>query len=311
MKKVKTPKVIPKAKQSRKSLPPISPAVLSPQTESLIATLSEGERQLLRDVLEVSAKTKMPPMTLLESCRTVGSLFPVDELMGLAKWSSQELEAFGWKQVQVWEGLFTLYRRGNVFVAELSDRLVDKEMKYRKANTQKIRNAAGIGIQELEKLQRALFCLHLRKLMGKSLGPIDAVILSDLTESVGAMMSEAWNYFPKKKQGAVSLGESSSVSGSSNRAVELTRFFSKAVSGLMNLKNHTKKATFSFSDIGKERAAIECARSLCGVLKRLPTKSEFRIAMEEKDYVYPNDRSRAAAKWDNMFLRCGLEALKD
>ena len=329
-KKVKTPKAEPKAKPSRK-LPLVSPVDLSPETkshavasgkewigvglsaeiETLIATLSDQQRQMMRTVLEVVARTKLTPKVLFEDFTIFGRLFPRHDLIRMGGWSPEEIDAKGWKPLKSWDGLFSLYKQGNEFVAEMSDRLVAIHTKYRKANTQEVKNEAGIGNVELENLQRALFLLNLRKRKVISCGDIDAIILSDLTESIGAMMSEAWHYIPKKMEGAVSLRASSSDSGSSNRAGELKRFFSRAVDGLMKLK-YPSRAKSSGAVVAKEVLAIEQAQLLCGKLRRLPTKSEVRFAMEESEHGFSTERSKGVdGKWRDLFQRCGLDALKD
>ena len=328
-KKVTPPKAGLKAKTSRK-LPPTSPVGLSPETkahpvdsskewigiglppeiETLIATLSDQQRQMMRTAFQVVVRTKLTPKVVIEDFTIFGSLIPNNELIRIGGWSPEEIDALGWKPLKSWDGLFSLFRKGNGFVAEMSDRLVAIHSKYRKANTQEVKNKAGIGNEELEKLQRALFLLNLRKRKVISCGEMDAIILSDLTESIGAMMSEAWHYIPKKLEGAVSLQASSSDSGSLNRAEELKRFFSRAVDGLMKLKYPTR-AKSSGADVAKEVLAIEQAKLLCGNLCRLPTKSEVRFAMEEQGHRYSDERSRAASNWKNLFKRCGLEALKD
>jgi hypothetical protein len=290
-KKLKTPKAVPKAKPSRKTLPSISSAGLASKTESLLATLSQGEMLMLRAVLEASVRTKLSSNALLESYSILGSLFPVEELMRLSKWSSKELEAFGWKRVQVWDGLFTLYQNGEIYRAELSEKLADKISQFQKGNDKHKHYGETI------KLQQAIFLLKLRKERGESFVHLDSVIVSILAEVIGGKMIDAWS--------------TQSPIESKNIKDDLNNSFVRAVNGLMKLKHPLKaKHTTDQRGITMDQLAIETAQKICGELRRLPTKSEVRFAMEEKGHKYANERGRAASRWKDLFQRCGLEALK-
>ena len=101
-KKVKTPKAEPKAKPSRK-LPLVSPVGLSPETkshevengkewigvglspetETLIATLSDQQRQMMRTVLEVVARTKLTPKDSLGNADVSTASTAIDFFLGL------------------------------------------------------------------------------------------------------------------------------------------------------------------------------------------------------------------------------------
>jgi hypothetical protein len=258
----------------------------------LIATLSEGERKILRAVMEVSAKTKLPPKALLESYSILGSLFPVGELMGLSQMSPKELKAFGWKQVQVWDGLFTLYQTGKMYRAELSEELAERVSKFQKGNDKHKHYG------DTAKLQQAIFLLKLRKERGVALVHLDSVIISILAEVIGGKMMDAWS--------------DQSPIESKNIKDDLNNSFVRAVNGLMKLKHPLKaKHTTDQKGIAMDRLAIETAQKICGELGRLPTKTEVRCCMEEKGHEYANERGRAASKWKDLFQRCGLEALKD
>jgi hypothetical protein len=291
-KKVKSPKAVPKAKPSRK-LPSISPVGLSPETKSLLATLSQGEMLMLRAALEASVRSKLSPIALLESYSILGSLFPFDELMRLAEWSTQDLEAFGWKMTHTWPDLFTLYKRGENYRAELSDKLAGKVFKSQKGNDE--HNQYG----ETLKLQQAIFLLKMRKERGESFDHLDSVIVSILTEVIGGKMMNAWRI--------------QSPIESRNIKDDLNNSFVRAVNGLMKLKHPLKaKHTTDEGGVAMWLRAIKSAQELCGELRRLPAKAEVRSFMEEKGYRFSMERSKGVdGKWRKMFIDSGLEDLKD
>jgi hypothetical protein len=192
--------------------------------------------------------------------------------------------------VNDWEGLFRLYRRGDDYFAEMSDPLWEINSRFRKGGNQK-----GYGLTS--KLQGAFFALLLRKQIGKPLGAMDQNIIASLTHVIGTGVANIW-FCDSKKHSEIMVDD-------------LTNEFDKAIKGIWRLRHPPKAVKSSGAKIAKDRVAIETAQELCGNLRRLPTKSEVRFAMEEHGYLFSDERSRAASNWKNLFKRCGLETLKD
>jgi hypothetical protein len=230
------------------------------------------------------------PRDYLLMIKTLSAMFPTQFFQDIAKRSLLSMEAGGWEKIESWDDLFVLYKRGDEYVAELSDKLVAIDTRHLKGNTSK-------GYEEIAKLQRAIFCIQIRSQVGKPLLEIDSTILNDLTGTIGDMMNDAWF---DQSEGA-----------SLNKAEELKNLFSKAIDGMMRLKYPSKKVRSAGSTIAKERVAIAFAKELCGAMRRLPTKAEVRSFMEQEGHGYVDERGRATSKWSELFTRSGLGALKD
>jgi len=192
--------------------------------------------------------------------------------------------------VNDWKNLFRLYRQGDDYFAEMSDPLWEIYSRFRKGGNKK-------GHDSTSKLQGAFFKLLLRNLIGKPLEAIDQSTIASLATVIGTGIANAWFSDSKSRSEVI--------------AEELKNEFARAIEGIMRLKYPPKVVKSSRAIIAKERITIETAQELCGNLRRLPTKSEVRFAMEDKRHGYANERGRASSKWNDLFQRCGLEALKN
>jgi hypothetical protein len=257
-----------KIKKLENPLAPLAEVLASPSSQRLMQKFNVSSNQFLSLVL---------------------AMYHVHEIALPQRISLSPVGPKVWKKVTSLGDLFVLYRSGDEYIAEFSEKLAALDSRLRKANDEK-------GYEQVSTLQRAIFSLLLRKRLGQPIHSLDSSILDDLTDTIGALISEAWFN--------VSEG------GSQNKADDLKLLFGRAVDGLIRLK-YPSKAKHSGKQHQKARVAIAFARELCGKLRRLPTKSEVRSLMEEKKYGFADERSRAASKWKDLFKRSSLEALKD
>lgn len=249
--------------------PPTLPEVLfSPLVNELKETLGVSEEELIKLTAAMLHLMKIDPPQQL-------SLLPDN--------------SNGWELVERLENLFILYRHGDHYLALLSEKLRAIESRFCKGNDLK-------GLEKVNGMQRAVFLLMIRSRTGELNKHFEAMLIKDLTDSIGATMGEAWFC--------------NSPIDTRNKADELCNLYSRSIKGMVRLKNPSN-AKHARKEVPMERTAIEYARVLCGKLRRLPTKSELRYLMEKNGFGYSNERSRARSKYTDLFERSGLEALKE
>ena len=237
------------------------------------------------EVHNTAKKLDISPEKFVRLIEALYSVISPQEFRSLLAEDSHDLVV-----VNDWDGLFRLYRRGDDYFAEMSDPLWEIYSRFRKGGNKK-------GHDSTSKLQGAFFKLLLRKVIGKPLRAMDQSAIVSLALVIGTGMANAWFCDSKERSEII--------------AEELKNEFAKAIEGIMRLKYPPDLVKSSGAKIAKERVAIETALELCGNIRRLPTKSEVRFAMEDKGHGYVNDRGRATSRWKDLFERCGLEALKD
>lgn len=277
-----------------------------------IKAFSEEEFMAMPSVKKQAELFRLSQSDYCQMLRMASPLLGSKAIMKLRELSNVRDDG-GWKLVDEWDGLFSLYKRGNEFTAELSASLEAHDLSLQKANVDKKGKDLKYGKKDLDNLQIALFFLSARERERKTprgLRPLDIVITQLLTHTIGSMLSEALYYIPKRKENAVSIRAGESKSGGTNKATELKRFFSRAIDGLMKMK-YPENSRGAGKKLSRNRLAIECARRLCGHWQRLPTKSEVRFFMEVNGESFSERSKGVDGRWRKLFMDSGLETLKD
>jgi hypothetical protein len=209
--------------------------------------------------------------------------------------SSLDPRTQGWVLEQSWPRLFDLYVKDGEARAELSPELNAIQNALLRGHSPDDNDAAM--------LERALFmsCLihagmedgagdssefdYWRRQVGNDLavvlGPVIEKILAAKTQARAELAAEAFINLAKR-----------------------------AAEGLVRTKFPGATRGNKGSALPKALLAIQCARALCEVHRRLPTKAEVRQRLEAIGVDYKNSND-AEKRWNDLFARAGLSELPD
>lgn len=205
------------------------------------------------------------------------------------------LESQGFVLLQSWEGLFSLYKKGDEVVAQLATELAKIEWALLRGHTNYDESPPRIS--------SAMFWLMLREFARKEALRHDSFgfehaakeVFADLSDTLGPEILRIFTA-PSEDQAKEAARTACSM-------------FKRAVDGMVKSK-FPQKARGSGDAFPKEVMAIWTARGLCEHLRRLPTKSEVRARLEAIGVTYAVGNSKdVEGKWRDLFGRSGLHLL--